>query len=63
MGLKNVYQLDGGILRYLEENGSAHFDGACFVFDMRMAVDGELRPTSRSADPSQSFGRHVILSI
>jgi predicted sulfurtransferase len=60
LGLKNVYQLDGGILRYFEENGSAHFDGNCFVFDMRMAVDGELKPVARADDPDKSFGRHIL---
>lgn len=60
LGLKNVYQLDGGILRYFEENGSAHYDGHCFVFDGRMAVNGELKPVPRSPDPKRSFGRHLI---
>lgn len=44
-GFNEVYQLDGGILRYLEEMGSAHFDGECFVFDDRVALDGKLQPT------------------
>lgn len=44
-GFREVYQLDGGILRYFEECGSAHFRGDCFVFDDRIAVDSQLRPT------------------
>ncbi|RZA05802.1 MAG: sulfurtransferase [Proteobacteria bacterium] len=59
-GLENVYQLDGGILRYLEENGAAHFEGNCFVYDWRMAVDGELKPVPRAADAKKSFGRHKL---
>ena len=58
LGLKDVYQLDGGILRYFEEVGPAHFAGNCFVFDWRLAVDGELNPISRSDDPDSEFGRH-----
>ena len=41
-GLDNVYQLEGGILKYFEECGDAHYDGECFVFDERRAVDAEL---------------------
>jgi UPF0176 protein len=42
-GFTQVYQLDGGILRYFEECGGAHFEGDCFVFDKRVAVDASLR--------------------
>ncbi len=45
-GFKNVLQLDGGILKYFEECGGAHYDGECFVFDRRVGVDAELRETS-----------------
>lgn len=44
-GFKNVYQLDGGILKYFEECGGAHYDGECFVFDQRVGVDPALRET------------------
>ncbi len=61
-GHPDVYQLDGGILRYFAElgsqNGVPHFRGHCFVFDWRMAVDGALHPVARSSDPTVSFGRH-----
>lgn len=43
MGFKNVYQLEGGILKYFEEVGSDHYDGECFVFDQRVGVDPALR--------------------
>jgi UPF0176 protein len=44
-GVANVLQLDGGILRYLEETGGRHFDGECFVFDTRVALNDMLAPT------------------
>jgi UPF0176 protein len=45
-GFDSVYQLDGGILRYFEEVGGAHYSGDCFVFDHRTALDPQLRPTA-----------------
>jgi UPF0176 protein len=47
-GYKNVFQLDGGILKYFEECGTAHFDGDCFVFDERVALDANLKPSDRA---------------
>jgi UPF0176 protein len=44
-GFKDVHQLDGGILKYFEECGGAHYDGECFVFDRRVGVDPALRET------------------
>ncbi len=44
-GFKNVYQLDGGILKYFEDVGGDHWDGSCFVFDSRVALDPLLEPT------------------
>jgi RluA family pseudouridine synthase len=44
-GFEQVYQLDGGILKYFEECGGAHYEGACFVFDDRVALDPALQPT------------------
>ncbi len=43
-GLEHVWQLDGGILKYFEETGGAHFRGDCFVFDEREALDPSLAP-------------------
>ncbi len=43
-GVQDVYQLDGGILKYFEVNGHAHYDGECFVFDERRALDQALSP-------------------
>jgi len=45
-GFRDVYQLEGGILKYFEECGSAHYDGDCFVFDQRVGLDPTLHETS-----------------
>ena len=45
-GYENVFQLDGGILGYLAKFPEGNFDGECFVFDQRVAVDGHLRPST-----------------
>ncbi len=47
-GLESVWQLDGGILRYFEDTGGAHFRGNCFVFDEREALDPALAPVPAS---------------
>ena len=44
-GFSEVYQLDGGILHYFSEVGGAHYQGECFVFDQRIAVDTQLQET------------------
>ncbi|MEX1118678.1 MAG: RluA family pseudouridine synthase [Terrimicrobiaceae bacterium] len=44
-GFKNIYQLDGWILKYFEECGGVHYDGECFVFDQRVGVDPGLKET------------------
>ena len=37
-GFERVLQLDGGILNYFAQVGDAHWRGACFVFDERIAL-------------------------
>lgn len=60
-GFEEVYQLDGGILRYLERFPEGHFEGECFVFDHRVAVDQHLQPSRRFSlcphcgDPAQEL--------
>jgi RluA family pseudouridine synthase len=44
-GFKNIFQLEGGILKYFEECGGAHYNGECFVFDQRVGVDPNLHET------------------
>ena len=41
-GFREVYQLAGGILNYFETVGGDHYDGDCFVFDRRVAVNAAL---------------------
>ncbi len=41
-GFEQVFQLDGGILKYFEECGSEHFRGECFVFDKRVGLAADL---------------------
>ncbi|MGQ4659503.1 sulfurtransferase [Lysobacter sp. F6437] len=43
-GMDNLLQLDGGILGYFEQVGGAGYDGRCFVFDERVALDPALQP-------------------
>lgn len=45
-GYEHVYQLQGGILSYLEAFPQTHFEGECFVFDHRVAVDQNLQPST-----------------
>jgi predicted sulfurtransferase len=61
-GFKNVFQLDGGILKYFEECHSAHYRGNCFVFDWRLAVDPNLSPQFRSPDDPINAGRHKLVN-
>lgn len=46
-GFSNVFQLDGGILNYLEQFPNDEFEGECFVFDHRVAVDQNLNPSEK----------------
>ncbi len=46
-GFSEVYQLDGGILNYFAIEGGAHYEGACFVFDERIALDPNLQPITQ----------------
>ena len=48
-GFKNVFHLKGGILNYLEKtkNRNKIWEGQCFVFDERTAINEELQPDSQ----------------
>jgi UPF0176 protein len=50
-GFKNVYQLNGGILNYFEKCGGDFYNGECFVFDQRVALNSALQET----DTKQCF--------
>jgi len=43
-GMDNLLQLDGGILGYFEQVGGFGYEGRCFVFDDRVALDPALQP-------------------
>ncbi|ABM72392.1 Predicted sulfurtransferase [Prochlorococcus marinus str. MIT 9515] len=49
-GYKNIFHLKGGILKYLEDISKEEslFEGECFVFDKRVALDHELKKGSYS---------------
>ena len=53
LGFKEVFQLDGGILRYLEEiaGDESLWQGECFVFDDRRTVDRKLE---KGVEPDHS---------
>lgn len=44
-GFQEVYQLDGGILQYFMDCGNSHYQGECFVFDRRVALNEALQET------------------
>lgn len=48
LGFEEIYQLDGGILKYFEKCQQSHYKGDCFVFDQRVAVDPSLEPSDTS---------------
>ncbi len=50
-GFDNVHHLKGGILQYLEEvpQTESLWNGECFVFDERIAVDHDLQPSKTAA--------------
>jgi UPF0176 protein len=50
LGMPHVYQLEGGILKYLEQTDGTHWQGDCFVFDERIAVDAQLAPASTATE-------------
>ncbi|MGM9482579.1 oxygen-dependent tRNA uridine(34) hydroxylase TrhO [Roseateles sp. NT4] len=47
-----VAQLDGGILNYLETfpDAAADWQGECYVFDKRIAIDAQARETGTTAE-------------
>ena len=49
-GFKNLYTLEGGIQKYLEEEGADHWKGSLYVFDSRMAVPPHLDSTREDGE-------------
>lgn len=58
VGFDSVFQLEGGILKYFEEVGGAHYHGDCFVFDYRTA----LTPTLAVSDIVQCYACRAVVS-
>lgn len=59
LGFEQIYQLEGGILKYFEECQQEHYQGTCFVFDQRVALDPSLAPT----DIYECFACKHVLSL
>ncbi|CAM9215789.1 unnamed protein product, partial [Heterosigma akashiwo] len=56
-GYEQVFQLDGGILNYFKKCGGQFWNGDCYVFDKRVALNPELEETGHT----MCFGcRHPI---
>lgn len=58
IGYQDVYQLEGGILKYFEEVGGEHYTGDCFVFDYRTALNPKLEPT----ETTQCFNCRAVVT-
>ena len=52
-GFEQVYQLDGGILKYLENTPKEQslWQGNCYIFDNRESLDHGLAPTTVTLEP------------
>jgi UPF0176 protein len=66
-GFEEVYHLEGGILKYLEEipKEESLFEGECFVFDERVTLDHELKKgIKKASDYKRKFrGNDSQISI
>ena len=60
-GIEHVLQLEGGILKYFEQVGGAHYHGDCFVFDGRRALAPDL--SARAADASARASEDIDLNL
>ncbi len=58
-GFEQVFQLEGGILKYFEECEGEHYSGECFVFDKRIGVDAQLTETENT----QCFNCQTPLTV
>ena len=71
IGFDSVYQLDGGILKYFEEVGGAHYSGDCFVFDYRTALNPQLEAVTTTqcfacravVTPREQLSEHYVYEI
>ncbi len=53
LGFKGAKQLDGGIISYFKEYGGDGYDGDCFVFDDRWAINPDLNAAAVAPHPEQ----------
>lgn len=62
LGFENVYQLNGGILNYFEEitPEESMWEGRCFIFDDRIAVNQQLEPVGIPED-YVDYGRRDLM--
>lgn len=62
LGFEEVYQLDGGILNYFQEIDPKEslWQGRCFIFDDRIAVDQNLAPVGVPEDHI-NYGRRAMI--
>ncbi len=44
-GFDQVFQLEGGIIKYIEKYKDSHWRGECFVFDDRTCLNTDLEPS------------------
>ncbi len=44
-GFENIKQIEGGVINYFQETGGKHWNGDCFVFDDRVALNKNLVET------------------
>lgn len=60
LGFNEVYQLNGGILNYLESisEQDSKWEGSCFVFDDRIALDNKLNSHERGSIDSEWKNKH-----
>lgn len=62
MGFEKVYQLDGGILNYFQqvEEKDSLWEGRCFIFDDRIAVNQKMEPVGVPED-YVNYGRRDLM--
>lgn len=62
MGFDELYQLDGGILNYFQQidEKDSLWEGRCFIFDDRIAVDQQMRPVGVPED-YVNYGRRDLM--
>lgn len=65
LGFENVYHLEGGILNYLEKIPAQKslWEGRCFVFDNRVAVDETLASLQKGTIDREWKNKHRQKSL